>query len=148
MRSGRHQAACLERVVRGTGVHAAGDLLLGHRGELPAQTVGGPEHGRDVLAVVPEEEAEQDDALLLFDEVDRNLSVSLRRSHVIGDNLRAVKPGSPEAAFRPSLSLNRSTRKPSKPAFFRAKRYSDSYMPNRQGPFPEGMKKAAREWSK
>src|ERR1700689_4029601 len=50
-------------------------------------------------------------------------------------------PGSPEAALIPSLSLNSSTRKPSKPAFFNAKRYSASYMPKRQGPQEPAGKK-------
>jgi hypothetical protein len=50
-------------------------------------------------------------------------------------------PGSPEAALIPSLSLNSNTRKPSKPAFFSAKRYSASYMPKRHGPHEPAVKK-------
>ena len=50
-------------------------------------------------------------------------------------------PASPEAAFTPSFCWNSSTRKPSKPAFCKARRYSDSYMPKRHGPHEPAVKK-------
>ena len=56
-------------------------------------------------------------------------------------SIENFSPGSPEAALMPSLSLNSSTRNPSKPAFFNAKRYSASYMPKRHGPQEPAVKK-------
>src|ERR1022692_4341446 len=50
-------------------------------------------------------------------------------------------PASPEAAFTPSFCWKRNTRKPAKPAFCRARRYSDSYMPKRHGPHEPAVKK-------
>src|SRR5260370_8758882 len=43
-------------------------------------------------------------------------------------------PGSPDSPLIPSLSLNNSTRNPSNPPFFLAKRYPPSYIPNRHPP--------------